>query len=111
LKVVLVDAKDFDDQDQPGNYVDSTAFSFEQRLAFTKAVLMPLMKQSGLPPRWQTHRTNHQTVEGERVTRAEPNLYMHTWINPDIVNALKARALAPAAWELVRTNFERWWSS
>jgi len=25
-EVVLVDAKDFDDQDQPGNYVDSTAF-------------------------------------------------------------------------------------
>jgi len=39
-EVVLVDAKDFDDQDQPGNYVDSTAFSFEQRLAFTKAVLI-----------------------------------------------------------------------
>jgi len=32
---------------------------------------------------------------------------MHTLDNPDIVNALKARALAPAAWELVRTNFER----
>jgi len=32
---------------------------------------------------------------------------MHTLDNPDIVNALKARALAPAAWELVWTNFER----
>lgn len=36
------------------------------------------------------------------------NLYvMHTLDNPDIVNALKVRALAPSAWELVRTNFER----
>ncbi len=38
-EVVLVDAKDFDDQNQPGDYVDSTAFSFQKRLAFTQAVL------------------------------------------------------------------------
>jgi len=30
FEVVLVNAKDFDDRDQPGDYVDSTAFSFER---------------------------------------------------------------------------------
>ncbi len=43
-EVILVDAKDFDDQNQPGDYVDSTAFSFEQRLEFTKAVLLGVDK-------------------------------------------------------------------
>jgi phosphoketolase len=38
-EVILIDAKDFDDQNQPGAYVDSTRFSLAQRLAFTKAVL------------------------------------------------------------------------
>ncbi len=32
---------------------------------------------------------------------------MHTLDNADIINALKTRALTPAAWELVRNNFER----
>ena len=41
-EVVLVDAKDFDDVSQPGHYVDSTAFSFPQRFAFTQAVLTKL---------------------------------------------------------------------
>ena len=38
-EVILVNAKDFDDQNQPGEYVDSTMFSFEKRLAFNQAVL------------------------------------------------------------------------
>lgn len=38
--VVLIDAKDFDDQNQPGDYVDSTVFSFDRRLEFTQAVLV-----------------------------------------------------------------------
>ncbi|MFO5441198.1 MAG: phosphoketolase, partial [Dolichospermum sp.] len=43
-EVVLVNAKDFDDQNQPGDYVDSTAFSFQKRLEFTKAVLVGMDK-------------------------------------------------------------------
>lgn len=36
------------------------------------------------------------------------NLYgHHTLDNPEIINALKARALPPAAWQLVRTNCDR----
>jgi phosphoketolase len=38
-EIILVDAKDYDDTNQPGDYVDSTDFSFKQRLAFTQAVL------------------------------------------------------------------------
>ena len=45
-EVVMVNAKDFDDQNQPGDYVDSTAFSFEQRLQFTKSILAGV---DGLP--------------------------------------------------------------
>ena len=37
--VILLDAKDYDDANQSGAYVDSTAFSMEQRLAFTQAML------------------------------------------------------------------------
>ena len=37
--VILIDAKEFDDADQDGAYVDSTRFSLSQRLAFQGAVL------------------------------------------------------------------------
>ncbi|MFP3422693.1 hypothetical protein R0K19_25320, partial [Bacillus sp. SIMBA_161] len=36
---ILVNAKDYDDANQSGDYVDSTAFSFAKRLEFTQAVL------------------------------------------------------------------------
>jgi phosphoketolase len=48
-EVILVDAKDFDDANQPGAYVDSTAFSLSQRLAFTQAVLAATTKPQNLP--------------------------------------------------------------
>ena len=110
-EVVLIDAKDFDDQDQPGAYVDSTAFSFEQRLAFTKAVLMAADKaaQSALGGKLTVLIIKQLKGAGVHARGAKShNLYaVHTLDNPDIINALKTRALAPAAWELVRTNFER----
>ena len=110
-EVVLVDAKDFDDQNQPGDYIDSTAFSFEQRLTFTKAVLIAADEaaRSALSGRLTVLIIKQLKGAGVHARGAKShNLYaMHTLDNPDIVNALKARALAPAAWELVRTNFER----
>jgi phosphoketolase len=110
-KVVLVDAKDFDDRDQPGDYVDSTAFSFEQRLAFTKAVLIAVDEaaRSALSGTLTALIIKQLKGAGVHARGAKShNLYaQHTLDNPDIVNTLKARALAPAAWELVRTNFER----
>ncbi|MEA3242514.1 MAG: phosphoketolase, partial [Pseudomonadota bacterium] len=38
-EVVLIDAREFDDSGQTGAFVDSTHFSFEQRLAFAQAIL------------------------------------------------------------------------
>lgn len=110
-EVVLVDAKDFDDKDQPGNYVDSTAFSFEQRLSFTKAVLIAADEaaRSALSGKLTTLIIKQLKGAGVHARGAKShNLYaMHTLDNPDIINALKTRALAPEAWELVRTNCER----
>ncbi len=110
-EVVLVDAKDFDDQDQPGNYVDSTAFSFEQRLAFTKAVLIAADQaaKSAFGGKLTVLIIKQLKGAGVHARGAKShNLYaMHTLDNSDIINALKTRALAPDAWELVRTNFER----
>jgi phosphoketolase len=110
-EVVLVDAKDFDDKDQPGDYADSTAFSFEQRLAFTKAVLIAADEaaRSALSGKLTVLIIKQLKGAGVHARGAKShNLYaMHTLDNPDIVNALKTRALAPSAWELVRTNCER----
>ena len=110
-KVVLVNAKDFDDRDQPGDYVDSTAFSLEQRLAFTEAVLVATDEaaQSALNGTLTALIVKQLKGAGVHARGAKShNLYaMHTLENPDIINALKARALPPTAWELVRNNFER----
>ena len=109
--VVLVDAKDFDDQDQPGAYADSTAFSFEQRLKFTKEVLMAAdcAAQSALMGRLTVLIIKQLKGAGVHARGAKShNLYAKdTLENPNIVNALKGRALSAEAWELVRTNCER----
>ncbi|MBF2003200.1 MAG: phosphoketolase [Synechococcales cyanobacterium C42_A2020_086] len=110
-EVVLVDAKDFDDQDQPGAFVDSTAFSFEQRLAFTKAVLMGIDEaaRSALEGKLTVFIIKQLKGAGVHARGAKShNLYAHhTLDNPDIVAGLQANALPPEAWELVRTNCER----
>lgn len=110
-EVVLIDAKDFDDQNQPGEYVDSTAFSFEQRLEFTKAVLVAADRaaRSALSGKLTVLIIKQLKGAGVHARGAKShNLYaQHTLDNPDIVAALKTRALSVAAWELVRTNCER----
>jgi phosphoketolase len=110
-EVILVNAKDFDDQNQPGDYVDSTAFSWEQRLAFTEAVLVAADKaaQSALGGKLTVMIIKQLKGAGVHARGAKShNLYAyHTLDNPDIVSALKQRALAPEAWDLVRTNFAR----
>ncbi|MBE9078849.1 phosphoketolase [Romeria aff. gracilis LEGE 07310] len=109
--VILVDAKDYDDADQPGPYVDSTAFSMPQRLAFTQAVLEA------------TDRAARQALSGtftvliikqlkgagvhKRGAQAH-NLYAGDTVEKDYIkSALEARSLPPEAWELVRTNYVR----
>jgi phosphoketolase len=110
-EVILVDAKAFDDQNQPGDYVDSTAFSLEHRLTFTKAVLTAADQaaKSALGGKLTALIIKQLKGAGVHARGAKShNLYAHhTLDNPDIVAALKARSLPPEAWQLVRTNCER----
>ncbi|MGB3495415.1 MAG: hypothetical protein WBA57_21985 [Elainellaceae cyanobacterium] len=110
-EVVLVDAKDYDDQDQPGAYVDSTAFSTEKRLEFAQAVLgaADCASHSALGGHLTVFIIKQLKGAGVHARGSKShNLYgFHTLDNPDIVSALHARALPIEAWELVRQNCER----
>ncbi|MBD1925670.1 phosphoketolase [Trichocoleus sp. FACHB-90] len=107
-EVILVNAKDYDDQNQPGDYVDSTAFSFEKRLEFTKAVLVGVDKaaKSALGGKLTVFIIKQLKGAGVHARGAKShNLYPKDTLDaPHIISALKTRALSPAAWELVRTN-------
>ncbi|MDM3855592.1 MAG: phosphoketolase [Aphanizomenon gracile PMC649.10] len=110
-EVVLVNAKDFDDQNQAGEYVDSTAFSFEKRLEFTKAVLVGMDKaaRSALGGKLTVFIIKQLKGAGVHALGAKShNLYpQDTLTAPHIVSALQKRALSAAAWQIVRTNVER----
>ncbi|MBD2209530.1 phosphoketolase [Calothrix sp. FACHB-156] len=110
-EVVLVDAKEFDDQNQTGDYVDSSAFSFEQRLAFTKAVLLGVDKaaRSALSGKLTVFIIKQLKGAGVHARGAKShNLYPKDTLDaPHIVSALKERALTAEAWQIVRTNAER----
>ncbi|ELR99288.1 phosphoketolase [Gloeocapsa sp. PCC 73106] len=110
-EVILVNAKDFDDRNQPGEYVDSTEFSLPARLKFTQAVLEATDKaaQSALGGKLTVLIVKQLKGAGVHARGAKShNLYgHHTLDNEEIITALKARALPIEAWQLVRTNFER----
>ncbi|HEY9876151.1 MAG TPA: hypothetical protein V6D12_22160, partial [Candidatus Obscuribacterales bacterium] len=110
-EVVLVNAKDFDDKDQPGDYVDSTIFSFEQRLAFTKAVLIAADEaaRSALSGKLTVLIIKQLKGAGVHARGAKShNLYpKDTLDSSHIIEALRSRALSAEAWQLVRTNCER----
>lgn len=110
-EVVLVDAKDFDDQNQPGDYVDSTAFSFEKRLEFTQAVLSGVDKaaRSSLGGKLTVFIIKQLKGAGVHARGAKShNLYPKDTLDaPHIISALQTRALSAEAWQLVRTNAER----
>ncbi len=110
-EVVLVDAKDFDDAQQPGPYVDSTQFSLEARLAFVQRVLVEMERaiQRALGGHLTVFILKQLKGAGVHAKGSKShNLYAHhTLDHPDIVAALQARALHPAAWALVRQNCER----
>ncbi len=107
-EVILVDAKDFDDQNQPEAYVDSTIFSLEKRLAFTQAVIAGVDRAAKSALGGQLTVLIVKQLKGAGVHARgskSHNLYAHhTLDNADIIKGLQARALTPAAWELVRTN-------
>ncbi|WP_366943625.1 phosphoketolase [Acidiferrobacter sp.] len=110
-RVILVDAKDFDDAGQTGDYVDSTRFSFARRLAFAKAVLEAAQQasQSALGGTLTAFILKQLKGAGVHAHGAKShNLYPgDTLDKPQIEAALAARALSPAAWGLVRENFIR----
>ncbi len=110
-EVILVNAKDFDDSHQEGEYVDSTEFSFEKRLEFTQAVLEATDKaaKSALGGTLTVLIIKQLKGAGVHKTGSKShNLYPGDSLEKDyIVSALQKRALTPSAWELVRSNFER----
>ncbi|BFM39828.1 phosphoketolase [Synechocystis sp. LKSZ1] len=109
--VILVNAKDFDDANQTGEYVDSTQFSWIQRLAFTQAVLEATDRAAQLALGGTLTVLIVKQLKGAGVHKRgaqSHNLYPGDSLSKDyIVSALQERALPPAAWQLVRTNFER----
>ena len=110
-EVVLVDAKDFDDKNQPGDYVDSTEFSFEKRLQFTKAVLEGVDKaaKSALGGKLTVFIIKQLKGSGVHATGSKShNLYPKDTLDAlHMIEALKKRALSIEAWELVRNNCDR----
>ncbi|MHB8535197.1 MAG: phosphoketolase family protein [Sulfuricaulis sp.] len=110
-KVVLVDAKSFDDRNQPGAYVDSTRFSFERRLEWAGAVLDAANRaaKSALGGKPTALIVKQLKGAGVHALGAKAhNLYaQHTLEHADVVAGLKRRALPLEAWKLVRENFTR----
>ncbi len=109
--VYLVDAKQFDDTKQSGAYVDSTRFSFGQRITFAGAVLdtMHEAAQSALNGKLTVFIIKQLKGAGVHALGAKShNLYaQHTLENADVIAGLQRRALTPAAWQIVRDNFSR----
>ncbi len=110
-KIILVNAKDYDDANQSGDFVDSTNFSFGQRLKFTEAVLAATHEAAvaALGGKLTVLIIKQLKGAGVHARGAKShNLYAHhTLDNAEIIEALKFLALPPQAWSLVRTNFER----
>ncbi len=110
-EVVLVDAKDYDDAHQPEDYVDSTFFSLSGRMEFTQAVLTATDKaaRSALGGKLTVLIVKQLKGAGVHKRGAQShNLYPGDSVDKDyIMAALQERALTPAAWQLVRTNYLR----
>lgn len=110
-EVILIDAKDFDDSDQQGAYVDSSYFSLAQRLAFTKAVLQGVdaAAKSAMGGKLTAFIIKQLKGTGVHTVGAKShNLYpADTLDQPHIIDGLKRRALPAEAWQLVRDNLRR----
>lgn len=109
--VILVDAKEFDDANQDGAYVDSTRFSPSQRLAFQGAVLEGVARaaQQALGGKLTAFIIKQLKGAGVHALGAKAhNLYPADTLDAEhIMDGLKRRALPLDAWELVRTNLSR----
>ncbi|MGB5279569.1 MAG: phosphoketolase [Gammaproteobacteria bacterium] len=109
--VVLVDAKDYDDAGQQGDYIDSTVFSFEGRLKFTEAVLRQMKYAADSAMNGQLTVFIIKQLKGagvHAVGAKSHNLYPgDSFEKSNIADGLKKRALPEHAWQLVRDNFTR----
>ena len=110
-EIILVDAKEYDDSNQVSDYVDSTLFSHEGRMAFTQAILEATDKaaKSALDGKLTVLIVKQLKGAGVHKRGAQShNLYAGDSVDKDyIVAALKERALTPEAWQLVRDNYVR----
>ena len=110
-EVVLIDAKDFDDSGQESAYADSTYFSFENRLAFTQAILEGVDKaaKSAMSGTLTVFIIKQMKGAGVHTVGSKShNLYpTDTLDQPHIIAGLQRRALNPEAWQIVRDNFSR----
>ena len=110
-KVILVNAKDFDDAKQEGEFVDSTRVSWTQRQAFMQATLAAVDEAAKAALGGTLTVLIFKQLKGAGVHKRgaqSHNLYPGDNLEKDyMVNALKGLALSPAAWNLVRTNYER----
>lgn len=110
-EVILINAKDYDDAGQEGEYVDSTRFSHAARMAFGKAVLQATHKAAQLALNGTFTALIIKQIKGAGVHvhgAKSHNLYAgDTLDKPHMIEALKTRALAPEAWALVRDNLTR----
>jgi len=110
-EVILVDAKAYDDSGQEGAYADSTYFSFQQRLNFTKAILQGMDKaaKSALGGKLTAFIIKQLKGAGVHTVGAKShNLYpTDTLDQPHIIEGLQRRALPENAWQIVRDNFYR----
>ncbi len=110
-RVILVDAKAFDDSAQAGAFVDSTRFSHKQRMAFTQAVLdqMNQAAQSALGGQLTVFIIKQLKGSGVHALGAKShNLYaQHSLEHADVRQGLQRRALPREAWQIVRDNFRR----
>ena len=110
-KVILVNAKDFDDANQEGEFVDSTRVSWTQRQAFMQATLAAVDEAAKAALGGTLTVLIFKQLKGAGVHKRgaqSHNLYPGDNLEKDyMVNALKGLALSPAAWNLVRTNYER----
>jgi phosphoketolase len=110
-RVILIDAKDFDDAGQEGAYVDSTLFSDGARDAFIQAMLEGMQEaaNSALNGTLTAVIVKQLKGAGVHVHGAKShNLYPGDTVDkPAIAAALQRLALAPEAWTLVRTLMQR----
>ncbi len=110
-RVILIDAKDFDDAGQEGAYVDSTRFGPEARRAFTRAVLEGVKAAADSAMSGTLTAVIVKQLKGAGVHASgakSHNLYPgDNAAKPNIAAALERGALAPQAWALVRTNMSR----